>query len=72
MSKALPVVTTSVNHFSDIPTLKADDPEHLAMILDKLFSDPIAKKAQVERQLEYVEKNGWESVAEQYVRLFVG
>ncbi len=70
MSKAVPVVTTSVNHFSDIPTLKADDPKSLAEILDKLFSDPLMKKKQVDKQLKYVEENSWYNVAQLYLKLF--
>jgi glycosyltransferase involved in cell wall biosynthesis len=70
MSKAVPVVTTSVNHFSDLPTLKGDNPEELANILDKIFSDPIAKKKQIDRQLKYVEENSWEKIANQYLVMF--
>lgn len=67
MSKAVPVVTTSVNHFSDIPTLKADTPEDIAAQLESVFKDHKAWKAQVEQQLKYVEDNSWENVAKRFV-----
>lgn len=70
MSKAVPVVTTSVNHFSDIPTIKGDSAEELAEALERLFSDPSHKKKQIERQLKYVEENSWENIAEAYLKLF--
>lgn len=70
MSKAVPVITTSVNHFSDLPTLKADTPEALALELEKLFSNPDAAKAQVERQIKYLDDNTWDKIAARYIQLF--
>jgi len=70
MSKMAPVVTTSVNHFADVPTLKADTPEEIAAALDRMFSNPLARKTQVERQLEYLNENTWERVALRHVQLF--
>lgn len=70
MSKAIPVVTSNVNHFLDLPTLKADTPEAIAEHLDKLFSDPQARKEQVERQLLFIDENSWERVAMRYADLF--
>lgn len=70
MSKLSPVVTTSVNHFSDVPTLKADSPEEIASAIDQMFSNPLSRMAQVDRQLEYLNENTWEKVATRHVRLF--
>src|SRR5579885_1793730 len=70
MSKVAPVITTSVNHFSDLPTVKADTPEEIAESLEQLFSNPIARKVQIERQLTYLNDNTWARVALRYVRLF--
>lgn len=70
MSKMAPVVTTSVNHFSDLPTRKADTPEQMADALDLMFSNSLARKAQVDKQLAYINDNTWARVAERYVRLF--
>src|SRR5208337_4525456 len=44
MSKGLPVITSSVNHFIDLPTIKADTPEEIAKALEKLFIEPAAKE----------------------------
>ncbi len=70
MSKVVPVITTSVNHFSDVPTVKADTPEELAAALDRMFSNSLARKAQVDRQLEYLNDNTWQKVAIKHARLF--
>lgn len=70
MSKVAPVITTNVNHFSDLPTLKADTPEEIADALDQMFSNACARKAQVDKQMSYLMDNTWARVAERYVRLF--
>lgn len=70
MGKALPVVSSSVNHFSDLPTIKADTAEDIATALEKLFTDPKAREAQVNRQIEYLNDNTWEKIALCYISLF--
>lgn len=70
MSKAIPVITSSVNHFSDLPSLKADSPEEIADALDKLFSSPEAQKKQIDRQIAYLNENTWEQVALKYISIF--
>lgn len=70
MSKMVPVITTNVNHFSDVPTIKADSPEEIAEALDRMFSNSLTRKMQVENQLQYLNENTWEKVAMQHVQLF--
>lgn len=70
MSKGLPVISSSVNHFSDLPTLKADSPEAIADHLDRLFSSKTAKEQQVKRQAKYLKENSWANVAQKYLDLF--
>lgn len=70
MSRGVPVITTSVNHFADIPTLKADTAENIASSLERMFSNPIARREQIERQLQYVRENTWENVGKRYIELF--
>jgi glycosyltransferase involved in cell wall biosynthesis len=70
MAKGLPVVTSSVNHFSDLPSIKADSPEEIAAALDKLFTDKAHREAQVQKQINYLDENTWENVAKKYVSLF--
>ena len=72
MSKAVPVVTSSVNHFSDLPTVKADTPEDIAKAIGALFESPQARERQVLRQLAYIEENSWQNVADRYVEIFAG
>jgi len=69
MSKAVPVVTSSVNHFSDLPTIKADSPEEIAKALESLFNSQAAKEEQINKQLQYVDENTWENVAKRYISL---
>jgi glycosyltransferase involved in cell wall biosynthesis len=70
MSKAVPVITTSVNHFSDLPTIKADTPETLALELEKLFINPKIADEQVDKQIRYLEDNTWDKIAARYITLF--
>lgn len=70
MSKALPVVTSSVNHFSDLPTIKADSPEEIAKELEHLFTNHKHRKDQVEKQIQYLSENTWENIALKYISLF--
>ncbi len=70
MAKGLPVVTSSVNHFSDLPTIKADSPEEIAAALDKLFTDKSHRETQIQKQINYLDENTWENVAKKYVSLF--
>lgn len=72
MSKGLPVVTSSINHFSDLPTIKADTPEQIALELEKIFTDSKLKDAQIIKQFEYIEENGWDKVAKKYLGVFEG
>lgn len=70
MAKGVPVVTTSVNHFSDVPSIKADTPEQIAEELDKMFSDWKVRARQIDIQCAYLEENTWENIALRYVKLF--
>ncbi len=72
MSKGLPVVTSSVNHFSDLPTLKADTPEELANALELLFTNSDAREKQKEIQLAYLNDNIWEKIGLRYIAIFEG
>ena len=70
MSKGLPVVTSSVNHFSDLPTIKADSPEEIALALEELFLNPDKLAAQINKQISYINENTWEKAALKYIALF--
>lgn len=70
MSKGLPVVTSSVNHFSDLPTIKADTPEDIAKALEKIFTSHKAKEKQLQIQMAYLNENTWEKIGLRYVEIF--
>jgi len=67
MSKGLPVITSSINHFSDLPTIKADTPEQMAEALDLLFSNKQHKENQINIQIAYLNDTAWEKVALKYI-----
>jgi glycosyltransferase involved in cell wall biosynthesis len=70
MSKGLPVVTSSVNHFSDLPTMKADTPEDIAKALEMLFTEPDAREKQLQAQMSYLDENTWEKIGLRYIQIF--
>lgn len=72
MSKAIPVISSSIHHFSDLPTIKADSPEEIAEALDRLFSDQKEIDKQVEKQIEFLNENSWENIGKRHVKLFEG
>lgn len=69
-SLGLPAITSSIPHFSDTPSIKAEGAEQLSKALDRLFSDEGAKVEQIKRQNQFVLENSWTNVAQQYVTLF--
>lgn len=70
MSKGLPVITSSINHFSDLNTIKADTPEQIANELDKLFSNSNTMSEQIKKQNEFITENSWEKIALKYIEVF--
>lgn|SRR5574337_1294898 len=70
MSKGLPVITSSVNHFSDLPSIKADTPEAIAEALEVIFTQPAAKEKQLQTQISYLNENTWEKIALRYIDIF--
>lgn len=65
----IPVISSNINHFSDLPTIKSDTPKEIAESLDKLFSDPKLVKKQLENQEEYLIENSWKKTAEKFVKI---
>ena len=70
MSRGVPVVTSRANHFSDVPSRKADSPEELAAEILHLFSYRDAAQTQLARQAAWIEDNSWERVAERHLEVF--
>lgn len=69
-SKGLAVVSSTVNHFSDLPTIKGNTIEEMVAAIDVLFSDPAAYNKQLEIQKSYIDENTWEKIALRYIALF--
>lgn len=70
MASGIPIITSTIPHFSDLPTIKADTPEQIAEELDKLFSNEDAKKLQVKTQNQFIGDNSWENIAKQFISIF--
>jgi glycosyltransferase involved in cell wall biosynthesis len=70
MTFGIPCITSHVHHFTDLPTIKINTPEEMAMELSKLFEDPVYLKTQVEKQNIYLAENSWEKTAERYIGVF--
>jgi len=69
MSKGVPVITSSINHFSDLNTIKANNPKEIAEALDRCFSDPIFKENQINNQINYLNETTWEKIALKHIEI---
>jgi glycosyltransferase involved in cell wall biosynthesis len=67
MSKGMPIITSSVPHFYNLPSIKANTPEEIANELDKLFTNNELLKIQVEKQNQYLNENSWANIAKKYI-----
>jgi glycosyltransferase involved in cell wall biosynthesis len=70
MSANIPVITSSMPHFSDLPTIKADTPENIAQELETLFVNDKAIQNQLLKQNDYINENTWKNIALRYISLF--
>lgn len=70
MSANIPVITSFIPHFSDLPTIKVKTPEEMANNLDHLFSDKKLVNSQVIKQNKFIAENCWENIIEKYIKLF--
>ena len=71
MSKGIPTISSSIPHFQDLPTIKANSPEEIATQLDFLFSSTEAQQNQIAIQNQHLRENSWEKIAEQYLNVFL-
>lgn len=72
MAKQIPVITSNVHHFENLPTIKADSPEAIANELDKLFSNNNIRNNQINLQNSYLEANSWKKIAQLYLNVLEG
>lgn len=70
MATNIPVITSSHNHFADLPTIKADSPEEIAIALEKLFNDPETKAKRLATQEKHIAEHTWAKTAERYIKAF--
>lgn len=69
MAAGLPVITSNIPHFSDIPSIKINNAEEIAQEIDKLFSNNSLIKEQIKKQNQFIENNSWEIVAQKYIEI---
>lgn len=70
MSRGLPVISSSIHHFSDLPTIKANSAEEMASEIDKIFSNKKLYQAQLALQNKFLEENSWEKIALKHIEIF--
>lgn len=70
MSKGIPVVSSSIPHFQDLPTIKADTPQDMANAIEMLCLDKNMQEQQINKQCEFLEQNSWENIALRYLQVF--
>lgn len=71
MSYGVPVISSHMQHFGDLPTVKCETPEEIAVELDKFFCSPNNVAWQLERQNKYLAENSWDIVAQKYIDVFL-
>jgi glycosyltransferase involved in cell wall biosynthesis len=72
MSANLPIITSRIPHFSDLPSVKVSTPKEMAEALDKMFSDENFMKEQLSKQADYLIENNWSNIARKYLDVFEG
>lgn len=72
MARQIPIITSNVHHFENLPTIKASSPEDIAAELDKIFSSNKVREDQIAKQNEYLEQNCWTKVAQMYLKVLEG
>jgi hypothetical protein len=72
LAAMLPTISSNINHFQDLPTIKAETPQEMAEAADLLFSNQATYDEQVARQNAFVIENSWEKIAKKYIAVMCG
>lgn len=67
MAYKIPVITSNLPHFGDLPTIKVGTAEELAKELDSLFASQKKQAEQIERQTAFIQENGWDITAKRFL-----
>jgi len=70
MSKNIPVITSGIPHFADLPTIKANDVNEIAKELGALFANRSKMVEQINKQNIFIANNSWEITANKYIQVF--
>ncbi len=65
----IPVITSTIPHFEDLPTLKASTAVEMAAMVSTLFASEEAKAKQIKIQQTFVKENSWAKIAELYKKV---
>jgi glycosyltransferase involved in cell wall biosynthesis len=69
-SAGVPTITSTLPHFSDTPSVKANGANQIAEELDKFFTSKTKRVEQIEKQNQFARANSWENTAKKYVAIF--
>ncbi len=69
MSAGIPIITSNIPHFHDIPSIKADSAKEIAEALDNFFSNKNSQLQQIEKQNKFIVENSWHEIAKHYVQV---
>lgn len=70
MSKAIPVISSSIPHFQDLPTIKADTAEQMAIEIEQLCLNKHKAEQQINIQNQFLQENSWKIIAQKYIEIF--
>lgn len=71
LATGIPTITSTIHHFSDLPTIKAESPQQIADELTKLFQDKKLQEIQRSKQLDFVKAHSWSNIAQLFADVFV-
>jgi glycosyltransferase involved in cell wall biosynthesis len=66
----VPTITSTLSHFADTPSVKADGAKQIAEELDKFFASKTYRLEQIKRQNQFIIDNSWLNTAQKYVKIF--
>jgi glycosyltransferase involved in cell wall biosynthesis len=69
-SAQIPVITSSIPHFKETPSIKCEAPSEMADQIDLLFSNSKTYRNQIEKQNNFIIENNWEKTALKYIKAF--
>ena len=72
MANAIPIIGSDSHMFDDLEGVipRIDNAEHLAVEIDKVFSNVDYKKLLVQKNLDFVKNNNWHLIADKHIEVY--